>query len=119
MAAKIMNEVGGKRGEVRRGDRTTKSCLVQRFFLSCPSPFFGLRLMNFEEKERRSQANIRVIYDLTMGILWTFAGFFLLMYRFMGFDFDFDPVLTKIFGGTCVLYGLFRFYRAYKSRRSI
>ena len=78
-----------------------------------------MMLMNLEQRERRNQSNIRAIYDFTMGVLWTSAGLFLLLYRVMGFDFDFDPLLTKIFGGTCVLYGLFRFYRGIKSRKAV
>ena len=73
--------------------------------------------MDLEQKHRQNQANIRSIYDLTMGILWTGAGLFLLFHRRMGFEFDVDLTLARIFGGTAIVYGLFRLYRGIKSRK--
>jgi uncharacterized membrane protein len=52
-----------------------------------------------------------------MGILWTGAGLFLLFHQRMGFEFDVDQTLAKIFGGAAVGYGLFRLYRGIKSRK--
>jgi hypothetical protein len=51
-----------------------------------------------------------------MGILWLAMGFFLIFIN----KFDTDLVMrfgdstTKIFGGVCIVYGLFRVYRGYK-----
>lgn len=73
--------------------------------------------MNIEQKERRNQAYIRAIYDLTMGVLWSGAGIFLLFHEQMGFEFNFDRTLARIFGATCVAYGIFRFYRGFKNRK--
>jgi hypothetical protein len=73
--------------------------------------------MDLEQKQQRHQVQIRAIYDLTMGILWTGAGLFLLFHQRMGFEFDVDQTLAKIFGGTAIVYGLFRLYRGIKSRK--
>lgn len=73
--------------------------------------------MDVEQKQQRHQAQIRAIYDLTMGVLWTGAGLFLLFHQRMGFEFDVDQTLARIFGATAVAYGLFRLYRGIKSRK--
>lgn len=74
--------------------------------------------MNVEQKERRYQSNIRAVYDLTMGVLWTAAGIFFIFYEKLGFSPDFDRTLAAIFGGTCILYAIFRFYRGFKARKT-
>ncbi len=71
----------------------------------------------FEEKQYRQQSRMRSFYDFGMGILWSVAGIFFLGYRKLGVDFDFDPLLTSIFGGACILYGGFRIWRGYKSKQ--
>lgn len=74
--------------------------------------------MDLEQKERRNQANIRAVYDLTMGVLWSGAGIFFLTYRFLGFDeFGFDPFVAGIFGLACIGYGGFRVWRGIKSKK--
>jgi hypothetical protein len=74
--------------------------------------------MSLEQKERRNQANIRAIYDLTMGFLWSAAGLFFLLYRNLGFDdLDFDPFVAGIFGVSCIGYGTFRVWRGYKAKK--
>ena len=75
--------------------------------------------MNLEQKERRTQGNIRAIYDLTMGVLWIVAGLFFIFDRKLGFEFPFDPLMAGIFGVTCIGYASFRLYRGYKSRKGI
>jgi hypothetical protein len=70
----------------------------------------------FDRKQQKTQSTIRSIYDYGMGILWLGAGLFFLFSKKMGFDLNFDPLLANIFGGACVLYGLFRMYRGYKKR---
>jgi hypothetical protein len=71
---------------------------------------------DFEQKQQRNRANIRLVYDFTMGILWSLIGLFLLLYRKLGFNLDFDPLISGLFGGACILYGLFRVWRGYKSK---
>jgi hypothetical protein len=70
--------------------------------------------MRLEQRERSNQSRIRTVYDFTMGLLWTVVGLFLLFYRQLGFEPDFDHLVASIFGGTCVFYGVFRLWRGYK-----
>jgi hypothetical protein len=71
----------------------------------------------FNEKEFRQQNRMRSYYDFGMGILWIVAGIFFLGYRKFGLDFDFDPLISAIFGGSCILYGSFRIWRGYKTKQ--
>lgn len=73
--------------------------------------------MSLEQKERNNQRNIRMIYDFTMGFLWSAIGLFLLLYRYLGFEPDYDPLMASIFGGSCLAYGAFRFWRVYKRKQ--
>jgi hypothetical protein len=43
------------------------------------------------------------------------VGIFFLNHSRFGLEGKFDPLLANIFGGTCILYGLFRIWRGYKS----
>ena len=70
---------------------------------------------DFEQKKQRRQTMTRIIYDFGMGILWTGVGIFLLFHDKLGIKINFDDLLGRIFGGSCILYGLFRVYRGYKS----
>ena len=70
---------------------------------------------DFEQKKQRAKHMTRVIYDFAMGILWTGVGIFLFFHDKLGIQINFDDLLGRIFGGACILYGLFRVYRGYKS----
>ncbi len=70
---------------------------------------------DFEQQQQKGQARIRAIYAFTMGILLTLLGLLLIFYRQLGFEFDIDPVYSGLFGGICILYGMFRVWRGYKS----
>jgi hypothetical protein len=63
---------------------------------------------------------MRTIYSITMGALWTGVGLFFLFHRKWGYDMKLnsssDILLTNIFGGAAVLYGLFRIYRGIKNK---
>jgi hypothetical protein len=72
--------------------------------------------MSLEQQERQNQARIRAVYDITKGLLWTVLGAFLLLYRQLGFDFEFDRGLVTIFAICCVGYGLFRGWRGVKNK---
>ena len=69
----------------------------------------------FEQQQQKNQSRIRAIYAFTMGILLTLLGLLLIFYRKLGFEFDIDPLYAGIFGGVCILYGMFRVWRGYKS----
>ncbi|HUM65050.1 MAG TPA: hypothetical protein PLV32_04370 [Chitinophagaceae bacterium] len=66
------------------------------------------------EKQKRKQIAIRkALMDYSIGVLIVVAGiFFLVRDRF---KLEFPPNdIDKIFGGICILYGAWRFYRGYK-----
>jgi hypothetical protein len=71
---------------------------------------------NFEEKQQKSNINIRSIYDYTMGVLWTAVGVFFLFQKQFGYDLGIQKGLATVFGVAALLYGLFRVYRGYKAR---
>ena len=73
------------------------------------------------EKEQMNERDkgylrMRSMMDYGMGTLWIGMGvFFMFMKKFsasMAKRFD-DPMM-KVFAGICIIYGLFRLYRAYK-----
>lgn len=59
---------------------------------------------------------MRSIMDYGMGLLWMSMGIFLIFTEYinpaMAYQFS-DPAM-KVFGGVCIIYGLFRMYRGYK-----
>ncbi|MFZ9660729.1 MAG: hypothetical protein ACO29O_02525 [Chitinophagaceae bacterium] len=73
---------------------------------------------NFERQQKKSQSSIRMMYDLTMAVLWSAVGIFFLIYRLLGFEYDYDPLMTSIFGGACLIYGIFRGWRGIKATRN-
>lgn len=72
----------------------------------------------YEEKQLKQQTRLRSFYDFGMGLMWLAAGLFFLLYRKLGLEFDFDPLVSVIFGGACILYGLFRIWRGYKIKQA-
>lgn len=73
------------------------------------------------EKEEMSERNkgfirMRSIMDYGMGLLWTAMGVFIFFIKKFDTSFEarFDDPVMRVFGGICVLYGLFRIYRGYK-----
>lgn len=76
----------------------------------------------FEEYERKKQkqtAQMKSLMDYGMGILILLVGGFFLGRKYLG-DFPLNQRLgapdglEKIFGGICVVYGLWRIYRGYR-----
>jgi hypothetical protein len=86
------------------------------FYLSCPSRICDW-YMSLEQREQKNQHNIKIVYDFTMALLWTILGLFLLLYRYLGFEPDYDPFLASMFGGVCVVYGAFRLWRGIKRKK--
>jgi uncharacterized membrane protein len=70
----------------------------------------------FREKQQKSYASTRMIYDITMSVIilgFAFLLFFgprLQIQKIM----EVDPLLRYMFGAICVLYGGFRLYRGIK-----
>lgn len=69
--------------------------------------------------KRDTPAVMRSIYNLAMGVLWTGVGLFFLFHRKWGYDMkmnhESEILLTNIFGGAAILYGVFRIYRGIKN----
>jgi len=79
--------------------------------------------MALEEFERHEMSDrdkgfirMRSMMDYGMGILWLGMGVFLVFIEKFntGLEARFGDLSMKIFGGVCILYGLFRIYRGYK-----
>jgi hypothetical protein len=73
------------------------------------------------EKEEMSEKNkgfarMKSIMDYGMGLLWMAMGIFLVFIEKFntGFEARFDDPVMKVFGGVCIVYGIFRIYRGYK-----
>ena len=73
------------------------------------------------EKEEMSEKNkgfarMKSIMDYGMGLLWMGMGIFLVFIEKFntGFEARFDDPVMKVFGGVCIVYGIFRIYRGYK-----
>ena len=51
-----------------------------------------------------------------MGLLWMAMGVFLVFKKYFDVQIamQFDDPVFKVLGGICIIYGLFRMYRAYK-----
>ncbi|MFZ4769810.1 MAG: hypothetical protein ACOYLO_06480 [Ferruginibacter sp.] len=71
-----------------------------------------------EEMSEKNKGYVRMksIMDYGMGLLWLGMGVFLVFIKYFntGFQARFDDPVMKIFGGVCLVYGLFRIYRGYK-----
>jgi uncharacterized membrane protein HdeD (DUF308 family) len=72
---------------------------------------------SFREKETKRRSTIRIIYDLTMGVLWTTGGVFLLVNKYLNTPFSFDSLTSTIFGIACLCYGVFRLYRGFSAKK--
>jgi hypothetical protein len=56
----------------------------------------------------------RSIMDYGMGTIIFCLGIFFLIAPRLGVTFDIDKTFRFLFGGLCIIYGLFRVYRGYK-----
>ena len=79
--------------------------------------------MALEEFEREQLSDrdkgfirMRSMMDYGMGVLWLGMGIFLIFIEKFntGLEARFGDLSMKIFGGVCIVYGLFRVYRGYK-----
>ena len=69
-----------------------------------------------QEPDARSKGYVlrRSIMDYGMGVIILCLGIFFLIAPKVGVVFGIDDLFRYIFGGLCILYGLFRVYRGYK-----
>ncbi len=67
-------------------------------------------------KRERGMILMRSIMDYGMGTLWTCMGIFLSFNNYFDTIYKqrLDDPAFRIFGGVCIVYGLFRIYRGYK-----
>jgi hypothetical protein len=69
-----------------------------------------------QDQHNRSKGYIlrRSIMDYGMGVIIFCLGIFFLIAPRLGIVFGIDDLFRYLFGGLCILYGLFRVYRGYK-----
>lgn len=69
-----------------------------------------------QEPDKRSKGYIlrRSVMDYGMGVIIFCLGIFFLIASRVGVVFGIDDTFRYLFGGLCILYGLFRVYRGYK-----
>ncbi len=79
-----------------------------------------MALEEFEKEEMNERdkgyVRMRSIMDYGMGLLWTAMGVFIIFIKKFSTDLalKYDSGMFKIFGGVCIVYGLFRIYRGFK-----
>jgi hypothetical protein len=56
----------------------------------------------------------RSIMDYGMGIIIFCLGIFFMLAPRFGVQFGIDDMFRYLFGGLCMIYGIFRIYRGYK-----
>ena len=84
-------------------------------YLALPLLLRNMSQQDLDQMHQKSQARVRSIYAFTMGLILFGVGLFLIFHRKLGFEFDFDPLYSGLFGVICILYGVFRIWRGYKS----
>lgn len=90
---------------------------MNKIFFILPTLIYTMQ-NNYRERHKKGFKIMRLIYDLTMAILILSAA--VVMFFAKSLDIEkyivIDPLMRKLFGGICVLYGGFRLYRAIKSK---
>lgn len=86
----------------------------KNFLYNCHSQ----KLMNIQDRNRRTKAYVtfRMIFDISMGVLYVLGGLFILFAQKFGIHFyvEVSSVFLSIFGGMLIAYGAFRVYRGIK-----
>jgi len=83
-----------------------------------------MALEEFEKEQMNERdkgyVRMRSMMDWGMGILWAGMGVFLIFIKKFSPSMGerFGDLTMQIFGGVCILYGLFRMYRGYKKNYS-
>lgn len=79
-----------------------------------------MALEEFEEEPLTQRQKVylrsRSIVDYCMGLLWMAMGVFLVFKKYFDVPIaeQFDGAAFKALGVICIIYGIFRMYRAYK-----
>ena len=75
---------------------------------------------DYKEKQRKGAVTAKRIYNVSLGILIFATGLLVIflnkidnetLHEYLDFG---DPLLQNLFGGLCIIYGLFRLYRGIK-----
>jgi hypothetical protein len=82
--------------------------------VSCPTPNSQSMSFDQQEKRRKNYVTMRSVKDYGMGLLILTCGIFFLFSEKFGVTIELDTIFRNLFGGMCVVYGLFRIYRGYK-----
>lgn len=70
---------------------------------------------DLDDKKMKAYITRRAVMDIGMGFIYAVIGLILAFSQQFGFAFDFPPApFSYIFGGLCLLYGVFRIYRGIK-----
>ncbi len=81
-----------------------------------------LVINDYKERQRKSAAVARTIYNISFGIIILVMGLVMLFLNkinndtlngYLGY---LDPLLRYLFGGLCIIYGGFRLYRGLKKQ---
>ena len=74
---------------------------------------FGKEPLTTKEK---GYVRMRSLMDIGMGTLWVCLSIYIMFIKYFTPDVTvrLDPLSLKIFGGLCVVYGIFRIYRGIK-----
>lgn len=69
-------------------------------------------MQNERETRTKGYIMIRSTLDLAMGVLYLAVGLLMFFPEKVGLDMDgFDETIRRIFGGLCMVYGVWRLYR--------
>jgi hypothetical protein len=82
--------------------------------VSCPTPNSQSMSFDQQEKRRKNYVTMRSVKDYGMGLLILTCGIFFLFSEKFGVTIELDAIFRNLFGGMCVVYGLFRIYRGHK-----
>ena len=70
----------------------------------------------YRNKQRKSYVIMRMTYDITFSLVILAVGVVMVFGKKLNISYvlTFDPLIRYMFGGLCLLYGSFRFYRGIK-----
>ena len=77
-------------------------------------------MSEYKDRRQKSFSQMRMVYNISMGIFVLAMAVVMLFGDRLGNDAleqfisPLDPVLRYLFGGLCLLYGVFRLYRGIK-----
>ncbi len=75
---------------------------------------------DYKDRQRKSADTAKTIYNVSFGVIILIVGLLMLFLNQINNDTlnDYlgylDPVLRYMFGGLCLIYGVFRLYRGFK-----